>query len=218
QYTEDELLKMRFHDLAVADDLKVMPFKLAEIASGLTVTSERKMKRKDGQVIDVEIAARIIAPNRFLAFVRDISERKKAEQELLKSRESLRQLTDYIVNIREEERLNTAKEIHDQLGQQLAALKMDISKLGKKIRPGDADSIAEMHEVLEMINGMIETVRKIASDLRPGILDDIGLIATLDWYCRDFTRKTGTDTSFVSDITDDKFPQKLNITVFRILQ
>src|SRR6185436_17756884 len=83
---------------------------------------------------------------------------------------------------------------------------------------GDADSIAEMHEVLEMINGMIESVRKIASDLRPGILDDIGLIATLDWYCRDFTRKTGIDNSFVSDITDDKFPQKLNITVFRILQ
>ncbi len=218
QYTEDELLKMRFHDLAIADEVKVMPFKLAEIASGKTVTSERKMCRKDGEIIDVEVAARIIAPNRFLAFVRDISDRKKAESELLKSRESLRQLSNYLENSREEERLHTAKEIHDQLGQQLAVLKMDILKMGKKIRTSYDDLTPDMNVLLETINGMIESVRKIASDLRPGILDDIGLIETLDWYCRDFTRRTGITTSFVSDITDDKFPQKLSIPVFRILQ
>lgn len=218
QYTEDELLKMRFHDLAVADELRLKPFKLAEVASGKTVTSERKMRRKDGEMVDVEIAARIIAPNRILAFIREISERKKVENELLKSRESLRRLTNYIETIREGERLHTAKEIHDELGQQLAVLKMDILKLGKKINVTDEDFAPDMNQLMETINGLIETVRKIVSDLRPGILDDIGLIATLDWYCGDFSKKTGIRTSFISDVTDDKFPQKLSITVFRIFQ
>ncbi|HET6995649.1 MAG TPA: PAS domain S-box protein, partial [Chitinophagaceae bacterium] len=93
QYTETELLKMRFHDLAVAEELMIMPFKLAEIASGKTVTAERKMKGKDGRIIDVEVAARLIAPNKVLSFVRDITERKQAENELLRSKEHLRQLT-----------------------------------------------------------------------------------------------------------------------------
>jgi signal transduction histidine kinase len=167
--------------------------------------------------MDVEVAARIIAPNRFLAFVRDISERKKVQDELLRSRESLRQLAHYIENVREEERLHTAKEIHDQLGQQLAVLKMDVLHMSKKM--GATDDISpEINELLETINGMIETVRKIASDLRPGILDDIGLIATMDWFCRDFTKRTNIATTFISDLNEDKLPQKLSITVFRILQ
>ena len=62
---------MRFHDVVSEEELKRNPFRLAEIASGQTITSERKMKRKDGQFINVEIAARMIAPNRLLAFVRD---------------------------------------------------------------------------------------------------------------------------------------------------
>jgi PAS domain S-box-containing protein len=218
QYTETELLKMRFHDLAVAEELLIMPFKLAEIASGKTITAERKLKRKDGRVIDVEIAARLIAPNKVLSFVRDITERKQAETELLRSREQLRQLTHYMERIHEEERLTISKEIHEELGQQLAVLKMDLSQFGKKLEPADLRLNSYYKEIHGSINSMIETVRKISFRLRPGMLDDIGLIATLAWYCEDFSRETGIRTSFDSDITDDKFPQGLGTSLFRICQ
>ncbi|TMI68964.1 MAG: PAS domain S-box protein [Bacteroidetes bacterium] len=218
QYTETELLAMRFHDLAVAEELLIMPFKLAEITSGKTITAERKMKRKDGRVVDVEVSAKLIAPNKILSFVRDITERKQAENELLRSREQLRQLTHYMERIHEEERSTISKEIHEELGQQLAVLKMDLSQFGKKLEPADPRLNSHYKQIHGSINNMIETVRKISFRLRPGMLDDIGLIATLAWYCEDFSRQTGTRISFDSDITDDKFPQELGTGLFRICQ
>jgi PAS domain S-box-containing protein len=219
QYSEEELLNMRIHDLAVMSELQVMPFKFEEILAGKTAMSERKMRRKDGELIDVEISARIIAPDRFLAFARDISERKKAENELRKSREDLRLLSNYIENVREEERLNLSREIHDELGQQLTVLKMDISRLSKKVVDReDHDHIEKFDQVLGSINNMVETVREIAARLRPGLLDDLGLAATLEWYCNDFTKRTGIRTNFICGVTEDKFSQNINIGLFRIFQ
>lgn len=220
QYTEEELLSMRVHDLAIMSELQVMPFKFEEILAGKTAMSERKMRRKDGELIDVEISARIIAPDRFLAFARDISERKKAENELRKSREDLRMLSNYIENVREEERLNLSREIHDELGQQLTVLKMDISRLSKKIAAGaDDDSRSgTFDQVISSINNMVDTVREIAARLRPGLLDDLGLVATLEWYCNDFTKRTGIKTSLICGVAEDKFSQHINICLFRIFQ
>ncbi|MDP4265136.1 MAG: PAS domain S-box protein [Bacteroidota bacterium] len=218
QYTETELLGMRIHDLSIASELAVKPLQFAEIAAGKAASSERKIRRKDGTIIDVEISARIIAPDRFLAFVRDISERKKAEQELIKSREDLRKLGNYIENIREEERLKISREIHDELGQQLAVLKIDIARLGEKISGDKEMAPPGISHLLESVSDMVETVRKISFALRPGLLDDIGLIATLDWYCNDFSSSTGIKTHFTSGVPDDKFPKHLNVGLFRILQ
>ncbi|HEY6503764.1 MAG TPA: PAS domain S-box protein [Chitinophagaceae bacterium] len=218
QYSEEELLKMRANELTVQAELQRIPFKFEEILSGKTSTTERKLKRKDGTLLDVEISARIIAPDRFLAFVRDISERKKAENELRRSREDLRLLSNYIETIREEERLNLSREIHDELGQQLTVLKMDVSRLTKKITGKEGSSSDGFDQVIDSINNMVETVRKISAELRPGLLDDLGLVATLEWYCNDFGKRTGIKTSFITSITEDKSPKNLAIGLFRIFQ
>jgi PAS domain S-box-containing protein len=218
QYSEAKLMTMRVQDLVIADELNSTPFAFDEIATGITTTSERKMRRKDGEIIDVEISANIIAPDRFLAFVRDISKRKKAENELVKSREDLRLLSNYIENIREEERLNISREIHDELGQQLTVLKIDVSRLGKKLTPEDETITTDINKIIEAINEMVGTVRKISLALRPGMLDDLGLVAALEWYCQDFGKRTGITTSFITDFTDDKFSKKINIGLFRIFQ
>lgn len=218
-YTEEELLRMKLYDFTVREELETMPFKFEEIAAGKTATSERKMRKKDGGIIDVEITAKIITPDRFLVFVRDITERKKANLEILKSREDLRKLTNYIENVREEERLNIAREIHDELGQQLTVLKMDVARLGKKITAVEEKCEPEINEILAAINKMVEVVRKISADLRPGLLDDLGLVAALDWYCADFSKKAGIRTSFIPLVArEDKLSQKINICIFRILQ
>jgi PAS domain S-box-containing protein len=218
QFTEAELLKMRMHDLAIASEIQAVPFKFAEILEGKTVSSERKLVRKDGSVIEIEITAKIIGPDRFLSFIRDITERKKVEQELILSRENLRELSNHIENIREEERLHIAREIHDELGQQLTVLKMDVARIDKKLADEQAEMTADTQKILGLINKMVDTVRKISSELRPGMLDDLGLIEALDWYCHDFGKRFGLKTNFISNIQETRFPKKLTIGIFRILQ
>jgi len=217
QYSEEELNSKTIYDFVFSEDLKEMPFQMDELAAGKTATSERRMRRKDGSVIDVEITARIIAQDRFLAFIRDITERKKVQQELLKSREDLRQLSNHLENIREEERMHIAREIHDELGQHLTVIKMDISRLGKKIA-GDEVLEKEVQEILEMINTIVATVRKISSELRPSMLDDLGLVAALEWYSRDFVKRTGIKTSFNSSVGEMDLPDKTKTGFFRIFQ
>ena len=217
QYSEEELKTQTIYDFVFSEDLKEMPFQMDELAAGKTATSERRMRRKDGSVIDVEITARIIAQDRFLAFIRDITERKKVQQELLRSREELRQLSNHLENIREEERIHIAREIHDELGQHLTVIKMDISRLGKKIA-GNEVLEKEVQEILEMINTIVATVRKISSELRPSMLDDLGLVAALEWYSRDFSKKTGIKTWFNTIVEEMELPDKTKTGLFRIFQ
>jgi signal transduction histidine kinase len=114
--------------------------------------------------------------------------------------------------------LNVSREIHDELGQQLAVLKMNISRLDRK-ETSDGETISpEIADLLASVGTMLETARKISFRLRPGLLDDIGLVAALDWYCTDFSKRTGIKTCFTSSVLDDKFPQHLKIGFFRVLQ
>jgi signal transduction histidine kinase len=157
-------------------------------------------------------------PEGTIKLQKELAESRKTEIELVKSAEQLRQLINHIENMHEEERLNIVREIHDDLGQLLTVLKMDVSRLGKKVIVADGALATDINELLESINKMVITVRKISSELRPGMLDDIGLGPTLDWYCNDFSKTTGIITSFISEVADDKIPQPFNINMFRIFQ
>jgi PAS domain S-box-containing protein len=218
QYSQEELLQMRIHELTVQEQLEAMPFKFQELATGAAVTSERKLTRKDGSVVDVEITAKMIAADRFLAFVRDISERKRVEKELLQSREDLRRLSNYIEQVREQERLHISREIHDELGQHLTVLKMDVSRLAKKIQQNDPGWTGDFQEILDAINDMVIVVRRISTELRPGLLDDLGLIAAIDWYGQDFEKRTGIKTSMICSVQEEELPREFNIGIFRIFQ
>src|SRR5690606_35643650 len=122
QYNQVDLLKMNISQLSSAQDLAIRPFRMDEVAMGSVVHSERKLLRKDGSVIDVEITAKLIAPDKFLAFIRDISERKRVEAALKQSHEDLRLLSNHMEEVREQERLHISREIHDELGQHLTVL------------------------------------------------------------------------------------------------
>jgi signal transduction histidine kinase len=130
----------------------------------------------------------------------------------------LRQLSNYIENIREEERLHISREIHDELGQQLTVLKMDISRLAKKITDTNENLLPDINQIFDSINDMVKVVRKISSELRPGLLDDLGLLPALDWYSNDFGKRTGIKTNFISNLAEEKIPQKISIGLFRIFQ
>lgn len=150
-------------------------------------------------------------------FSRDITERMKTEQEILQKNEQLKHLTSHLQHIREEERTNIAREIHDELGQQLTALKMDIDWVLHK-EPGNEDVVKKLNEMLHASDILISTIRRISSDLRPAIIDDLGLMAALEWKCTDFEEKMGIPCKFISTVKERKFENNFGINAYRILQ
>lgn len=131
--------------------------------------------------------------------------------------ENLPVLSALVNEVLEEERANISREIHDVLSQQLTALKMDLSKIAGKHMNG-IEVIAELNESMSLIDTIIDSVRKIAMDLRPAMLDDLGLMAALEWQCREFQSKTKISCIFKTEFNDFSFEKGFSNGVFRILQ
>ena len=122
----------------------------------------------------------------------ELAERTMTEQRLRASEENLRALAAHLQSVREEERIHIAREIHDELGQALTGLKLDINTLAKGMAGCAPESVAGLTESLgQQIDRIINSVRRIASGLRPEVLDEMGLAAAIEWQAREFSRRTG---------------------------
>jgi PAS domain S-box-containing protein len=131
----------------------------------------------------------------------------------------MRALTDRIEAIREDERTQIAREIHDELGQALTALKMDIAWVTRRLGAQATDQVAEkLSEMAKFSDAIIATVRRISAELRPGILDDLGLAAAIEWQLEEFSKRTGVQTELHSTLGDPVLQRDLSTAVFRILQ
>lgn len=154
----------------------------------------------------------------FCAFVRDITERKRATEEIKNSREQLRHLTAHLQSIREEERKRIGREIHDELGQQLTAIKMYVAWIDKKIPAESVNIKSRLENILELLDGSNQSLRRILSELRPGILDDYGLIDGLEFLNRQFAITAGINVAFTATESKVKMPEEINTCIFRIYQ
>lgn len=134
----------------------------------------------------------------------------------------LRALTGHIEAAREEDRTAMAREIHDELGQSLTAMKMDVAWLRKHVQaaPGTREDAAEarMSGMSALIDGVVQQVRRISAELRPGVLDDLGLAAAIEWQTRAFSERSGVASTARSNVSDKRFERNLSTAVFRILQ
>ena len=148
----------------------------------------------------------------------DITERKKAQDELAHSYDAIRQLTNHLQDIREEERIHIAREIHDELGQQLTVMKMDLSWLNKKVFPDDEFVKQKLKSLTEMLDGTVKSVRRISSELRPSLLDDMGLIAAMEWQLNEFEQRSGIKTSLSAPGVEKQLPDSVKTGLFRIFQ
>lgn len=148
----------------------------------------------------------------------DISRRKEAEEKNVQTTEQLRELTSHLQSIREEERTRIAREIHDELGQQLTGLKMDVSWIEKKIAIDDFALQKRISDMILLIDNTVNTVRRIASELRPSMLDDLGLITAIEWQAQEFEKRTTIKSVFKNNITEFNFERELSTNIFRIYQ
>jgi len=138
-----------------------------------------------------------------------------ASAELNSSREELRELTRHQQTLREEEQKRIAREIHDELGQMLTGLKLDIHLMKKKVGAGMP---TDLDDLSSQVDATISSVRRIASELRPSILDDFGLIPALEWQAGEFESKFGIDCAFVCTDESVQLDPEAEAAVFRIVQ
>ncbi len=155
----------------------------------------------------------------FFALVTDITERKHNEEALVKSRTELRALAAHLQSVREEEQALLARELHDELGHMLTGLKMDVASLGRNLT-GEKEVSALRTRVASLshdIDAVVQTLRRISCNLRPGLLDDLGIVAALEWQAGEFEKRTGIQCEFdltePSTVTDDQ-----STAVYRICQ
>jgi len=122
--------------------------------------------------------------------VEDITERKRSLEDRQRSFEQLRALAARLQSVREEEGTRLAREIHDQLGQALTAMKLDLSSLARDLPAGENHLSMRTALLLKLVDETIQTVRRISAELRPRMLDDLGLAATIEWATEEFEART----------------------------
>ena len=150
--------------------------------------------------------------------VRDITWRKQVEEELHQSREQLRRLADYLQTAREKERARIARELHDEFAQALTALKMDLAWLAKKL-PDEPPALREKaRSMAELIDRTVEATRRVIAELRPGLLDSLGLAAAIEWQAEEFAQRTGIEVELHGTDQDIALHPDLATALFRIFQ
>jgi PAS domain S-box-containing protein len=153
---------------------------------------------------------------------RDITERKRFEAQLKKSQDELRRLAGHLESVREAERTRIAREIHDEFGQLLTGFKYDLAWLEKKLSaPPEAarmvllEKVRAMHELL---HGMVQSVRRLAAELRPGVLDDLGLAAAVEWQAGEFQKRTGIKLHVRTALSEREVSREIATALFRVFQ
>lgn len=149
---------------------------------------------------------------------RDISERKAAEDELIRSRAQLRELSNYLQSVREEERARISRELHDELGQTLTALKMEFGWLRERMPAEPAVLRIRLDRLTSIVDQSVIDLQRIAADLRPMILDELGLVSAVQWLTQNFAERSALSVELSFDREDVVYPSLVSTAAFRIAQ
>src|SRR5215510_5179009 len=181
---------------------------------------ELRLRRKDGKVRDALASAALIdiSGRKVVLFQGiDITERKNAEKALREHQELLRELSAHHESVREGERAHIAREIHDEMGQALTALKMDLSAIGLESAKKAPRVAGQVQDLKQRVDGLIQTVRNVATALRPAALD-LGILPGIEWLVDEFQKRHGIPCAVKVEDGEVDLPEGRSIVLFRILQ
>ena len=219
-YNAEEMLRLNPLQIMFENkESEILKF-IDNLNSGESYIFNVSLLDKNKKIIPAEINSRLFDFNErpaILFISRDIEERRKFEEKIKQRTEQLRNLASRLQSVREEERKTIAREIHDELGQMLTVLKIQISLLANKVNATDIIR-AKFESVEKLIDNSIESVQKISSKLRPGLLDELGLIPAIEWQAQDFMEKTGIECECVLPKEEIIMDQEKSTALFRIFQ
>ncbi|MEO8122615.1 MAG: PAS domain S-box protein [Burkholderiales bacterium] len=217
----EQLLGRSIYDLLHPDSRDAVR---AEVARALAADAgaprlHERIERLDGTPCDVEIALAALPDHgrtTLQMVISDTTQRRRESVEQERARDTLRKLSQRLVEVREDERRRIARELHDELGQRLTALKMDLASLAPGTRSTKMrERIAAM---LEMFDDTVASLRRIAADLRPLMLDDLGLDAAIEWLARDAARRMGIEVTVTLDEAVAAIDERTAIALYRMVQ
>lgn len=177
--------------------------------------------RADGEEFPVETTvSQVTVAGRtlFTAVLRDISERRRAEIDLSATNAELRRLSESLIMVRESERTRIARELHDELGQQLMRLRLDLSSLAGPLRTSHPELGNRVNVMKGLVADTVAAVRRITTELRPPLLDDLGLVAAAEWLLNEFSQHSSVDVDVKIDPAADACEAGMATAVYRILQ
>ena len=149
----------------------------------------------------------------------EIEEHRQTEVALRRSQERLRDLSRKILDAQENERKFVAQEIHDSIGGSLAAIKFALEEKLESMEQNPSPEVISIEKVISQVDETIEESRRISARLRPSLLDDLGLLATISWFCREFEKlHPHIQTEQQLEVAEDEIPEMLKVVVYRILQ
>jgi signal transduction histidine kinase len=194
------------------------PFIFVTGTMGEEVAIETLKSGATDYVLKHRLSRLVPSVHRALREAQERVERRRAQEQLRESHEQLRALSVYLQHVREEERTRIAREVHDELGQALTSCKLDLSLIANKL-PRNLKPLIEKTKALSAhMDSTIQTVRRIATELRPGILDHLGLIAALEWQANEFQTRTGIKCDVHASLHEPVLTPDLATAFFRIFQ
>jgi len=216
----------RFVELVHPDDRRLVQ---SFFESKRMFSIEHRIVRPNGETRYIQVRAEVVSDSEgnatsLMGIAQDVTDRKRADEQLRSSREQLRALSAHLQFIREEERSRIAREVHDELGQVLTALKMDLSLLNHKLLESSAVLprkmlYEEIRSMSKKVDSTIKSVRKIVTELRPEVLDHLGLKSAIEWQAQEFQARSGVDCKLDPHMESIEMDDRDGETaIFRILQ
>jgi two-component system sensor histidine kinase UhpB len=220
-YKKNELLRMNLLSLCNKNFEKEIVSIVDKIIDQGEINFDILLNAKENRKLLVEFNAVIIEDNGKQLVIFSGSEpigRKRMEEKLMQTTEQLRNLSAHLQSVREEERTNIAREIHDELGQVLTVLKIQVTLLSKELKKDQFSIRERMLSVARLLEETVESVQRITSELRPGILDELGLVPAIEWQAQEFNSRTKINVECDLPKEDIILDQSKATAVFRIFQ
>lgn len=217
EWAPDALVGLSFHTLLADDSLRAIAAWDVPVADQ-PWTGTLRLRQAGGGTVEVEARAAVRAGHRVLV-LQDVSDRVRTEGELRRSSDRYRRLSDHSRHVREEERARLSRDLHDRLGQALTGLKMDLAwllALCDRFEPTTARSAIAV--MMDRVDTTIGVVRRIAADLRPGVLDRLGLQAAIEWRAAEFERRSGVRCRVVPTGSLPELDRLQSTEVFRVFE
>jgi two-component system sensor histidine kinase UhpB len=202
---------------------RVMEKWRAELAAGESHEDEIRLRQADGEyrwflVRTVPLRDELGNIVKWFGTSTEIEDRKRAEDALRYSLDELRALTARLQSVREEERTRVARQIHDELGQALTSIKLESASLIRELPTEATEQSHRAASIAKLADATIQSVRRIATELRPGVLDDLGLAAAVEWASEEFEARTGIKVQLMLPEVDLVIDRERATALFRILQ